>query len=103
VRRTDCEGGQSMSDMRRREFVTLLGGAAAALPLAARAQQPGKLPTIGFLGTPHLQRSANGLPLFCTDCANSVWTEGRTITIEFRWAEGRSERVPAASRRAMSR
>jgi hypothetical protein len=63
----------------RREFITLLGGAAAVWPLAVRAQQPGKLPTIGFLGT-------------TTASAWGPWIEGRTIAIEYRWAEGRSER-----------
>jgi len=77
--------------MKRREFITLLGGA-AAWPLAARAQQAGPQPTIGFLaaGTPtsHGQRVA----AFVQRLRELGWIEGRTITIEYRWAEGRSER-----------
>jgi putative ABC transport system substrate-binding protein len=77
--------------MRRREFITLLGGA-AAWPLAARAQQPGKLPVIGFLaaGTP----SSHGLLVvgFERRLRDLGWTEGRNIVIEVRWAEGRGER-----------
>jgi ABC-type uncharacterized transport system substrate-binding protein len=79
--------------MRRREFITLLGGAAAAWPLAARAQQPGKLPTVGFLvsGTPasHGQWFA-GLAQRLRELG---WIEGRTVAIEYRWAEGRTERA----------
>jgi putative ABC transport system substrate-binding protein len=77
--------------MKRREFIMLLGGA-AAWPLAARAQQAAKLPTIGFLvaGTP----SSHGqwVAAFVQRLRELGWIEGRTITIEYRWAEGRSER-----------
>jgi putative tryptophan/tyrosine transport system substrate-binding protein len=81
-----------MSDMRRREFVTLLGGAAAAWPVAARAQQSGKLATIGCLvpGTP----SSHGqwFAVFVQRLRELGWIEGRTVAVEYRWAEGRSER-----------
>ena len=77
--------------MKRRELITLLGGA-AVWPLATHAQQAGKLPTIGFLvaGTPtsHGQWVAG----FVQRLRELGWIEGRTITIEYRWAEGRNER-----------
>jgi putative ABC transport system substrate-binding protein len=77
--------------MRRREFITLLGGA-AVWPIAARAQQAGKLPTIGFLvaGTP--TSHGQWVAAFVQRLRELGWIEGRTITIEYRWAEGRSER-----------
>ena len=77
--------------MMRREFITLLGGA-AAWPVAARAQQAGKLPTIGFLvaGTP--TSHGQWVAAFVQRLRELGWIEGRTITIEYRWAEGRSER-----------
>jgi len=78
--------------VKRREFITLVGGATMAWPLAARAQQAAKLPTIGFLvaGTP----SSHGqwVAAFVQRLRELGWIEGRTITIEYRWAEGRSER-----------
>jgi putative tryptophan/tyrosine transport system substrate-binding protein len=80
-----------MSDRRRREFITLLGGAAVAWPLAARAQQPGKPPTIGFLGAnPSIE--SQRLAAFVQRLRELGWIEGRTVSIEYRWAEGRSER-----------
>jgi putative tryptophan/tyrosine transport system substrate-binding protein len=79
--------------IRRREFITLLGGAAAAWPLSARAQQPAKLPIIGFLvsGTP--TSHGQWVAAFVQRLRELGWIEGRTIAIEVRWAEGRSERL----------
>jgi len=78
--------------MRRREFITFLGGAATAWPLAARAQQAGKLPTIGFLGTASASSWSEWTVAFVQRLRELGWTEGRTVAIEFRWAEGRPER-----------
>jgi putative ABC transport system substrate-binding protein len=76
--------------MRRRDLISLIGGA-AAWPLAARAQQAGKLPTIGFLGTdPSLW--APWTAAFVQRLREFGWIEGRTIAIEYRWAQGHSER-----------
>jgi ABC-type uncharacterized transport system substrate-binding protein len=77
--------------MRRRELITLLGGVAAGWPLAARAQQAGKLPVIGFLGA---SAAAFGpwTAAFVTRMRELGWIEGRNFTIEYRWSEGRPER-----------
>ena len=79
--------------MRRREFITLLGGAAAAWPLAARGQQREKLPTIGFLGAASASAMKSWLDAFVARLRELGWIEGRTVAIEIRWAEGRRERV----------
>jgi putative tryptophan/tyrosine transport system substrate-binding protein len=81
-----------MSGMRRREFVSLLAGAAAAWPLAARAQQPGKVPTIGFLGSSTASIQSQWVAAFVQRLRELGWTEGHTVAIEYRWAEGRDER-----------
>jgi putative ABC transport system substrate-binding protein len=78
--------------MRRREFITLLGGAVAAWPLAARAQQPGRLPTIGFFGSATLATMGPWVAAFVQRLGELGWIENRTVSIEYRWAEGRSER-----------
>ena len=77
--------------MKRREFITLLGGA-ATLPLAARAQQAGKLPTIGYLGggAPISQRA--WVDAFVQRLRELGWIDGRNVAIEYRWGEGRAER-----------
>ena len=79
--------------MRRREFITLIGGAVAPWPLAARAQQAGKLPTIGFLGAN--TASSPQAEAFVRRLRELGWIDGRTVAIEYRWAEGRFERAPA--------
>jgi putative tryptophan/tyrosine transport system substrate-binding protein len=78
--------------MKRREFIRFVGTAAVSLPLAARAQQPAKLPTIGFLGpqTPAAQREWT--EAFLQRMAEHGWVDGRTVAIEYRWGEGRNER-----------
>src|SRR5262249_51890729 len=80
--------------IKRREFITLMTGAAAAWPLAARAQQARNLPTIGFLGatTASAQRQWTGA--FVQRLRELGWIEGRNIAIEYRWLEGRTERAP---------
>jgi putative tryptophan/tyrosine transport system substrate-binding protein len=78
--------------MRRREFITLLGGGAAAWPLAARAQ-PRKKPTVGFLGASTPAAAEQWVAAFAQRLRELGWTEGRTVTIEYRWAEGRNERM----------
>ena len=77
--------------MKRREFITLLCGAVAS-PLAARAQPPTKLPTIGFLGTTTLSAMSEWVAAFVQRLRELDWIEGRNIAIEYRWAEARSER-----------
>jgi putative ABC transport system substrate-binding protein len=82
-----------MTPMRRREFITLVGGAAATWSFAARAQQPVK--TIGFLGANAPALQSQWTAAFVQRLRELGWIEGRTIAIEYRWAEGRFDRSPA--------
>src|SRR5262245_14111025 len=75
--------------MKRREFITLLGGAAAAWPLSARAQQP---PIIGYLGATTAAAEKSRTDAFVQRLRELGWVEGRTVAIEYRWSEGRNER-----------
>jgi putative ABC transport system substrate-binding protein len=79
--------------VKRREFISLLGGATAAWPHAARAQQPGKLPTIGFLGGPAPSIESERVAAFVQRLRELGRIEGRNVAIEYRWAEGRTERL----------
>jgi putative tryptophan/tyrosine transport system substrate-binding protein len=78
--------------IRRREFITMIGDA-AAWPLAARAQQPAKLPTIGFLGVATPSTWSHQLAAFVQRLRDLGWIEGRTVAIEYRWTEGRNDRL----------
>ena len=78
--------------MIRREFIMLVGGAAVAWPLGARAQQPAKRPTIGFLGVSTSAAWSHWTAAFLGRLSELGWTEGRNVAIEYRWAEGRVER-----------
>ncbi len=78
--------------MRRRDFITGISGSAAAWPFPARAQRPGRLPTIGFLGASTPSAWSQWTSAFVQRLRELGWIEGRTVLIEYRWAEGRSER-----------
>ena len=80
----------------RREFITLLGGA-ALWPLAARAQQAGKLPTVGFLSGQSASSGGHLTSAFAQRLRELGWIEGRTIAIEYRWMDGRNERAAEAA------
>src|SRR6516165_4675712 len=84
-------GSNAVRSMKRREFITLLGGA-AGWSVMARAQQPGKLRTIGFAGLSTRSAESDLVAAFTQRPRELGWIEGRTITIEYRWGEGREER-----------
>ena len=80
--------------MRRREFIILLGGATATWPLAARAQQPTKVRTIGFVDSRSIESIGNRLRGFRQGLAEAGYIDGQSVAIEYRWGENQMDRVP---------
>ena len=80
--------------MRRRELITLVGGAAAAWSVGARAQNP-TIPVIGYLGTESQNAAADRVREFLQGLRQIGYIEGRNVRIEYRWADGQNDRLPA--------